>query len=152
MLPACLPRSAALPDRIRPAVSRRHALLWQLFELRPADRELKTCASLSKLTRHQRSSTHDLPSFFAHRWNNRGRISCFTRFDWIFGTGFRQSRETLSAVLRCGSQPAYHLSALDFLAALHDPHGRILRFTAAAPHFLADPLRSLPALRRCISC
>ena len=53
---SALPSTASPPRRIRPMANRRHALTWQLFELRRLNRKLKTCATLSKLTRHQRSS------------------------------------------------------------------------------------------------
>src|SRR4051794_24091403 len=148
---ACRIKSRMTPACLLWSASRRDALLWQPFKFALLNRRLKTCDILSKLTRHQRFSTHDLPSLFADCRNFSGRISGLDRFARIFETGFGQCSAALSALLHDWTDPAYDLSRVDVLAARHHSDGRILLVPASTPDRAADWLRTDAAFRRRIS-
>ena len=94
-----------------------------LLEVAPHNRRLKTCLTVSKLTPDQWSSTHDLPSLFAHSRNNRRRVSRPGRSPRIDKTGLRASREATSALSRCRNCAAHYLPGLDLLVGRHHPNG-----------------------------
>src|SRR5438105_4840512 len=89
----------------------------------PIQSQVETCATVSKITRHQSGSTHDLSSLFAHSWSNRRRVSCCGRCAWVDETGLRASRKAVSALSRCRSCVAHHLPRLDLLVGRHHPDG-----------------------------
>src|SRR5678815_5841711 len=82
------------------------------------NRKLKTCATVSKITRHQCSSTHDLPSLVAHSRSHRRRVSRCSRCAWVDETGFCAGREAVSAVSLCRNCAAHDLPGLDLLVCL----------------------------------
>src|SRR5215211_5864539 len=87
------------------------------------NRELKTCATVSKLTRHQCSSTHDLPSLFVHSRSNRRRVSGCSRFGRIDETRLGASREAVSALSPRRDCGAHHLPRLDLVVGRHHSDG-----------------------------
>src|SRR5437764_502374 len=91
------------------------------------NRKLKTCATVSKLTRDQWSSKHDLSSLFAYSRNSRRRVSRCSRRARIGETGFRATRETVSALSGSRSCAAHDLPGVDHVVAGHYTDGLILR-------------------------
>src|SRR6516225_2447500 len=105
-------------------------------------RKLKTCVTVSKITRHQCSSTHDLPSLVAHSRSSRRRVSRCSRCAWVDETGLCASREAVSALSLCRSCAAHDLPGLDLLVTRHHPNGRILQLPPSAPDCFANRLRT----------
>src|ERR1051326_583550 len=110
-------------------------------------RELKTCATISKLTRNQCSSTHDLPPFFVYSRHHRRGVSRYSGSAWLDETGLRASGETVSALSGRRSCAAHDLPGLDFLVGGHHPDGRIFQLSSAASYCVASRLRTHAVFR-----
>ena len=117
------------------------------IEYRIFNRKLKTCATVSKLTRHQWSSTHDLPSLFAHSRNNRGAFLVLVGVLGLVKPDFAQVVKQLSALPGCRSCAAHHLPGLDHVVTRHHPDGRIRRVSSSASDCVTNRLRARAIFR-----